>query len=40
MSGGLVNETVRARVQEEPTQPHGKSVILKYAPPYVAAVGM
>lgn len=32
LSGGLINETVRAFC-------HHESFILKYAPPYIAAVG-
>ena len=46
LSGGLINETIRAAKNESRTVPSREgrfpdhdSLILKYAPPYVAALG-
>ena len=44
LTGGLINETVRAVKQpslgaEEGTFPSHGSLVLKYAPPFVAALG-
>ena len=39
LSGGLINETVRAIADAKSDAARYRSLVLKYAPPFVAAVG-